>query len=331
VWNKAGSDELSESDTLDAVGQYPAVLGMDTLSLVGDELTADFYNEHLAKGNPPVDIGMHGEAYAHVVAAARMANDMIQQGCIVSLSAHMPNFSIVKEKAAVFGDKTYAKYDYNGYSPNVLEGNVIPGILPGGPYHEKYTAYLDMVADFASLVDGALMFRPFHEGTGSWFWWGEEHCTPEQFIETYRFTVDYLKKTKGIHNLLYVYSPGSEPKSPEEYGVRYPGDDYVDMVGFDMYDRMLDEGKDEQFFADYRRQLSIVETFADKHHKLMAVTETGITAPLDEGDTGTALHRSGNKNPNWYMDVLNATAQTKASYFLLWANFGNTAVFIHRL
>ena len=45
-------------------------------------------------------------------------------------------------------------------------------ILPGGKYNEIFNAYLDMIADFAGRVDGPVMFRPFHEATGSWFWWG---------------------------------------------------------------------------------------------------------------------------------------------------------------
>lgn len=172
------------------------------------------------------------------------------------------------------------------------------------------------------------MFRPFHENTGSWFWWGEAHCTPEEFKALFRYTVDYLRDVKDVHNFLYVYSPGSEPKSPEEFAVRYPGDDYVDMVGVDMYDRISQKGLDEIFFKDFEKQLKVLQDFAVAHDRLMAVTETGLATDVpDEGDNATALFRSGNCNRRWYMDVLDAVAKTKSSYFLLWANFGKHNTF----
>ena len=42
-----------------------------------------------------------------------------------------------------------------------------------------------------------------------------------------------------IRDSLYLYGPGSEAVSEEEYGIRYPGDEYVDVIGFDMYDICL--------------------------------------------------------------------------------------------
>jgi mannan endo-1,4-beta-mannosidase len=324
LWDKAGAKELSFSDTKDVVGEYPGVVGMDALALVGNEFDAKLYNREYAgkDGFPqePIDMDALGKAYANVVAAAKLINHVMSTGAVVSMSAHMPNFT---QTPTVEGDShTYSHYDFFDYTPNVVEGDVVKSILPGGASNEVYRAYLDMIADFAKLLDGPIMFRPFHENTGSWFWWGEDHCTPEQFQELYRYTVRYLRDTKGVHNFLYVYSPGSEPRSPEEFGVRYPGDDYVDMVGFDMYDRLTEHGESGRFFHGFARQLEIVGDFAKKHDKLMAVTETGLSVlKPDEGHEATALHDIGNKNKRWYLDVLDAVAKTDASYYLLWANF----------
>lgn len=52
-----------------------------------------------------------------------------------------------------------------------------------------------------------VLFRPFHEHTGNGFWWGKGNCTAEEYIALWRFTLEYLRDTKGVHNLLYVYSP----------------------------------------------------------------------------------------------------------------------------
>ena len=47
-------------------------------------------------------------------------------------------------------------------------------------------------------------------------------------------TYDFMQK-RGLTNLLWAYSPGSEPKNQDEYFERYPGDDIVDVLGFDTY------------------------------------------------------------------------------------------------
>lgn len=332
LWHKAGAKNLSFSDTKDLTGEYPAVLGMDVLAFVENEFCAERYNAEYAGREgfleEQIDIEQLGSAYANVVAAAKLVNYAMAHGAVVSLSAHMPNFTQVEKRDGTDWEQTYAKYDFSHYTPNVVEGNVVTKIMPYGEYNEVYLAYLDMIADFAKLVDGPMMFRPFHENTGSWFWWGEAHCTPEEFKALFQYTVEYLRDVKGIHNFLYVYSPGSEPKSVEEFALRYPGDDYIDMVGVDMYDRMADHDCDEVFFQDMRHQLDVLEKFSTAHDKLMAVTETGLAVDKpDEGDTMTAVHRTGNRNPKWYMDVLETVSQSRASYFLLWANFSKTGSF----
>lgn len=367
IWKKAGAKDLSFSDTEDVTGELPGVIGMDALAFTGCEFNVKKYNRlYAGKGGFPdgaIDEEALGTAYANVVAAAKLANYAMARGSVVSLSAHMPNFtkveifpeyrkggetdienpqdeqSLAKKQQAddpdfalpqkrYPSDVIYARYDFSPYTPNVLGGDVVNAIMPGGAYNEVYLAYLDMIADFAHLLEGPIMFRPFHENTGSWFWWGEAHCTPEEFKALFRYTVDYLRDVKDVHNFLYVYSPGSEPKSPEEFAVRYPGDDYVDMVGVDMYDRISQKGLDEIFFKDFEKQLKVLQDFAVAHDRLMAVTETGLATDVpDEGDNATALFRSGNCNRRWYMDVLDAVAKTKSSYFLLWANFGKHNTF----
>ena len=72
-------------------------------------------------------------------------------------------------------------------------------ILPGGKYNKVYTAYLDMIADYAKQVKSAVLFRPFHENTGSWFWWGAAFCDPETYKNIFRYTVEYLRDTKNVH------------------------------------------------------------------------------------------------------------------------------------
>lgn len=323
TWHKAGAAsgsaiEISESDTRDVTGTIAGMIGIDALSLTGDEYTAKRYNTEIGDQTFPLT------AEGNVQAAASLTNKNIEQGAIITMSAHMPNFSLVKENASYTEgvDPTYAKYNFAGYTPNVLTGDVMNQILPGGQYNNMYNAYLDMIADYANKVDGTILFRPFHENTGSWFWWGAAFCDPGTYKNVWKYTVEYLRDEKGVHNFLYVYGPGSEASDVEEYGERYPGDDYVDMVGFDIYNDNPTENNDNTWFVDFKKALSIVEEFGTAHGKLIAVTETGIRNETQKGDNQTALLKTGNLHKDWYNSLLDAVSESKASYFLLWSNFG---------
>ena len=106
---------------------------------------------------------------------------------------------------------------------------MVKRILPGGDLNEVFNGYLDLVAEIDSELQAAdvpLLFRPFHENTGSWFWWGAGHATPSDFIALFQYTEKYLQE-KGLHNMLYVYSPGGgELKSEGDYALTYPGSSY---------------------------------------------------------------------------------------------------------
>ncbi|HEX8503738.1 MAG TPA: glycosyl hydrolase [Hymenobacter sp.] len=182
----------------------------------------------------------------------------------------------------------------------------VASILPGGPYHAQYVAYLDRLATYLrSLRSGftavPVVFRPFHEHTGSWFWWGEKNCTAEEFKTLWRFTADYLRNTKKVHNLLLAYS-ASDFRSPEHYLERYPGDEYVDLMGFDTYC-----GRNPaKYEVELDRQLALLQQIAAAHGKVPALTETGY------GQI---------PNPTWWtQSLLPLLSKYNLSYVLVWRN-----------
>src|SRR5699024_9308538 len=88
----------------------------------------------------------------------------------------------------------------------------VKAILPGGENHESFLTKLDLVADFlkdckVGSTYVPIIFRPWHEHNGDWFWWGKGNASEEDYIALFRFTVDYLKDKKGIHHLIYAFSP----------------------------------------------------------------------------------------------------------------------------
>ena len=259
----------------------------------------------------------------NITAAAYFSNLAIEDGAIMTLSAHMPNFAFSEEKENTTG-KTYDQYDYLAADSYNLSGDCMNQILPGGAYHERFNAYLDMVAEYAHQVDGTILFRPFHENTGSWFWWGKAFCEPETYKSVFKYTVEYLRDEKDVHNILYVYGPGSEAATLAEYEERYPGDAYVDMVGFDTYDsNPVTDEEGYTFQTNFENTVRLTDEFAKLHGKLFAVTETGITS--DQG----GLPAVGNKRPDWFMEILDIVTKEEYNccYFMIWTNYSDSSYY----
>ncbi|CAI6081602.1 CIA30 family protein [Cohnella sp. JJ-181] len=281
-----GKRDGTESDAYNVVGEYPAMFGWDTLTLEGKE-------------KPGVS-GSFEQSRDNLIDVMRKAYDY---GGVLTLSSHLPNF--------VTGGDFYD-----------LKGNVVSHILPGGDKHAEYNAFLDNIADFANrLKDGdgnpiPVIYRPFHEQSGSWFWWGAAFTTKDEYREIYRYTVEYLRDIKGVSNFLYAYSPGGGfGTSEERYMETYPGDDYVDILGFDSYYN----GEGQTWFDGVKTEAALVSRVADSHDKVAALTEFGYQQ----------MKASGNTTPEFYTK-LSETLQSdpdarKMAYMLTWANFGPTA------
>ena len=160
--------------------------------------------------------------------------------------------------------------------------NVVKAILPGGEKHQEFLTQLDnMAAFFNSLIDDdglkiPIIFRPWHEHTGWWFWWSKKHCSEAEYIQLWKFTVNYLSAEKGVDNLLYAYSPwsstGSRIKSREDYLYGYPGDEYVDILGLDNYYDLRHHVTNIRKFV---KSVEITVSIANEKNKPAALTETG--------------------------------------------------------
>lgn len=309
---KAGSSQLSESDTKDLTGSIAGLDGFDC-----GNLFAGFAAKYNAMH--PEAIAIPETTQGDIQAAAIFANDSLEQGSLITLSAHMPNFAFatIKDKDA---KQSYDRYDYTTADSYYLKGDVMNQIMPGGAYNDQYEAYLDMVSEYANQVEGTLLFRPFHENTGSWFWWGKAFCAEETYKSVFKYTVEYLRDEKGVHNLLYVYGPGSEASSLEEYGERYPGDEYVDIIGFDTYDN--NPSSDESgynFQTNFENSVRLTDEFAKAHDKLFAVSEIGIASMQD----------TGNLRPQWFSEIMDILTNPEydCSYFMTWTNYSKSSYY----
>lgn len=200
------------------------------------------------------------------------------------------------------------------------KANAFKSIMPGGANHEWYKKKLDKVASVFSNLKGAngelipVIFRPFHEYDGSWFWWGADFATPDEFKTVFRFTVEYLRDTKGIHNLLYSLGPDNSYDTKDKYLSRYPGDDYIDILGMDNYwDFRKDAGQTGANLA--HKKLKVISDLAIEKNKIAAMTETG--------------YEVGTNNPavtGWFSNLLyNALTadDIEIAFVMFWVNGGD--------
>lgn len=219
----------------------------------------------------------------------------------------------IRNQYARGGLTTISWHAYNpltgGDAWDVSSREVVASILPGGDRHETFLKWLDTVADFLNSLttpDGAkipVLFRPWHEHTGSWFWWGEELCTKEQYTELWRMTIGALRR-HGVE-MLTIYSPNA-CRSEAQYLDRYPGDAWIDVLGVDIYDS--NEG--DRYLRQMDETLTVMDQIARKRHKPYVVSETGS---------------EGVQHPQWWTSVLlKGIGEHTPSYALVWRNAQQT-------
>lgn len=256
-------------DMKEVCGDYPAIMGFDLGKLELDS------KENL--DGVPFDRMRKEIALQH------------KRGGVITISWHPWN--------PVTGE--------NAWDPT---GDAVVASLPGGSANAKFHGWVVKVADFLKSLKTAdgkaipVIFRPWHEMTGGWFWWGSKSCTPEQYQQLFRYTIDILKK-EGIDNAVWSYSPGADSnETKERYMTYYPGDEYVDMLGVDIYRY----GTHDQFMNNIRLECNIMRDEARSRGKLYAITETGYRN-TPQADWFTAA-------------VLPIMLEFDISYVLLWRN-----------
>jgi arylsulfatase A-like enzyme/beta-mannanase len=219
----------------------------------------------------------------------------------------------IYKRGGVITYSWHATNPVTGGSYNDTSGNPVDSILMGGEARQVWLNQLDEIAAFLNglTVEGVkipVIFRPFHENTGGWFWWGTGNCTSQQYIDLWQLTINYLRKEKGVHNMLVAYSPAKPSITEALTYSMYPGNDYVDIIGFDDYQE--DDALKSLILEDAR----FVCEWADKNNKVAAITETGIRKGLQNST-----------NPDWFnsgfYDMIKDDPIGKnVAYALTWMN-----------
>lgn len=275
VYGSSWKWDEGRSDVRDVCGDYPAVMGFDLGKI-----------EHLADKN------LDGVPFS------RMRKEIIAQykrGGIITLSWHPDN--------PVTGKDAWD-----------AAGNAVKEILPGGSRHGILEDWLHHVADFINSlttergVKVPVIFRPWHEMNGAWFWWGSKSCTPQELQVLYRFTFRKLVEEYHCNNIVWAYSPNYQENADEEQYLKYyPGNEFVDLIGIDLYDFDHDNRK---YMEHLRQGLGMITAIGAAKRRLVAITETGAQRLPDS---------------NWFTQVFWQIAKNyKLSYALFWRNAWDT-------
>ena len=110
-------------------------------------------------------------------------------------------------------------------------------ITPGTHLNEKWKSQVDVIAWFLkqlAYADVPVLWRPYHEMNGDWFWWGKKRG-PDGYIKLYRMLFDRLVNFHKLHNLVWVYNTNEIRTGVDDHSTYYPGDEYVDVLATDVY------------------------------------------------------------------------------------------------
>jgi len=265
-WKHKGHPDMIDSDVHRVLGDFPAVFGFD---IGGIELDSPVNLDSV-----PFDTMRNLIIDAHA------------RGGIITISWHLDN--------PVSGGDSWDR------TPAVAK------CLKGGAERGKYELWVKRVAHFLNTLEYKgekipVIFRPFHEMNGAWFWWGDPNCTSTDYISLWQDTVEQLRDVHQVHHLLYAYSP-NKLNPGDNYLKYYPGDDFVDIFGIDIYDR--NDAAD--YIKSVEQDVELMKSIANKKHKLYAFTETGLEKIPKE---------------KWFTEVLYPAIENSGiSWVLMWRN-----------
>ncbi len=254
--------EADRSDIFEMVGDYPAIIGWD----LGD---VELSHENNLDGVP----------------FEFMKQEIIKQherGGINTISWHAYN---------PVGDTAW----------DTGEG-MVTSILEGGENFEMYQERLALVADFLdSLRDSEgnlipIIFRPWHEHNGSWFWWGDQWCTHQEYRKLWDMTYKFMEQ-RGLNNLVWCYMPMENDHD------KAPNIEQFDMVGLDEYPY---NGRIDTYIESFNAKLDKLKEYKTKYNKIITISETGY---------------EGMPNNNWFTEVVLPLIENEpVSYILFWRN-----------
>ena len=263
------SSHSHKNDFIDAVykhtGKHPALAGYDFLFL---------------QFSPTPDNWSWVQNYNDISAPK-------EQWAANGLVNYMWHWNVPNSKAD--WDNGVNNYNFNGYAfyCDQTSFDIREALKEGTWQHDFIMKDIEEVAGYLQLLENEnipVIWRPLHEAAGNynlygpngaWFWWGRHGAEPCK--QLWRLLYDQLVNVYGLDNLIWVWTVDVRKGAEDQYLDWYPGDEYVDILGVDIYETNT-EAKTRQYQA-------MVDMAKGK--KLVTVSECGnIPDPAKCMDAG---------------------------------------------
>lgn len=242
---KSANGNVTQHDDVKAVyqasGKYPALVGFDFMNATGkDEATS------------------YSKDYTNDV--IELAKDTWQRGGIPAITWH-------------WRDPSRSTGEF--YSAN-CSVKISDAMKSDGSWNTSSTLYQNIIKDIDAIADHfltlqnagiACIFRPLHEASGGWFWWGRDKKAAH-FIKLYHLVYDRMVNVKGVHNVIWVWNAGEYDQDWD------PGEAYYDVVSADIYNPDFDYSSNYVTFDNLKKLTS--------GKKILALSENGPIPDIDK-------------------------------------------------
>ena len=245
-------------------GKYPALVGFDFLFATGVKASDDWY-----------------QSYTQM--ALEAAKDLWNQGGIPAFTWHWkdPSDQIDAFYTKSGNDKEYTEFDFT-------QGFTDPSCTANCTWNTSSETYQQLVSDIDEIADMflglqeagvAAIFRPLHEASGKWFWWGTKGGAAFQAL--YNLVYDEMVSVKGVNNLVWVWNP----EYSNDIGWN-PGASKYDVISLDIYEAW-------DYSTKYTKAYSeLLTNFGSD--KILAVSENGSIPDI-------SVMKSNNIAWSWWM------------------------------
>ncbi len=225
-----------------------------------------------------------------------------------SFHINVPN----KMESYTIGDRI----DWAQTSYNAKDNDFSPekAYTKGTKEYDYYRQSLEtLAAEFKKLeAEGVpVIWRPLHEAeggggeTGSWFWWGKEGSAV--YKELWKYTYTTLTEDFDCHNLIWEWNSYNFDTSANWY----PGDDYVDIIGYDKYSCV-------KYLAENNWQASYVHddgSYSSTFYSIMEKYDSKKMVSMAENDSFSTVGNLTEDKAGWL-------------YFCTWYDGGGKTDFL---
>lgn len=263
-----GNSELEFEWIYNLTGKYPAIRGFDLMN----------YNPLYGWEDGTTD---------------RMIDWVKNRGGIATASWHIN----VPRDFTSYQLGEFVDWKNATYKPTETNFNTANAVVPGTKEYQYVMMTIEDLAEQLLILQEnhvPVIFRPYHEaegngglnGEGAWFWWASAGA--EVYKQLWDQLYTELTETYGLHNLIWTYNSYVYSTSP----AWYPGDDQVDIVGYDKYNTIYNR-------YDGLSGVPNEDAISSIFYQLVDLTDGRKMVAMTENDTVPSVQNLTEEKAGW--------------------------------